>query len=79
MPQTGRPWTDEEVEKLLNLAQKYSAARIATEIGRPETSVRTKAHELSISLRMYRGQRPAINPEPPSPPSGGRREPPRPA
>jgi hypothetical protein len=49
-----RPWTWEEVEKLLNMAQKYPAAQIASEIGRAEASVRTKAHELSISLRMDR-------------------------
>jgi hypothetical protein len=61
VPQTtGRPWTDDEVGKLLNMAQKYPAAQIASEIGRAEASVRTKAHELAISLRMDRGQRQTI-------------------
>jgi hypothetical protein len=49
-PSTGRPWTDDEVGKLLNMAQKYPAAQIASEIGRAEASVRTKA-----TLRMDRG------------------------
>jgi hypothetical protein len=45
------------VEKLLNMAQKYPTAQIASEIGRPIPSVRTKAQELAISLRMDRCQR----------------------
>jgi hypothetical protein len=57
MAQIRRPWTWEEVEKLLNMAQKYPTAQIASEIGRPIPSVRTKAHELAISLRMDRDQR----------------------
>jgi hypothetical protein len=35
MAQIRRPWTWEEVEKLLNMAQKYPTAQIASEIGRP--------------------------------------------
>jgi bifunctional pyridoxal-dependent enzyme with beta-cystathionase and maltose regulon repressor activities len=54
MARIRRPWTWEEVEKLLNMAQKYSAAQIASEIGRPIPSVRAKAHVLAISLRMDR-------------------------
>jgi hypothetical protein len=46
MAQIRRPWTWEEVEKLLNMAQKYPTAQIASEIGRPIPSVRTKAQEL---------------------------------
>jgi hypothetical protein len=57
MARIRRPWTWEEVEKLLNMAQKYPTAQIASEIGRPIPSVRTKAHELAISLRMDRDQR----------------------
>jgi hypothetical protein len=64
MTQTGRPWTDDEVEKLLNMAQKYPAAQIASEIGRAEGSVRAKAYDLAISLRMDRGQRQTIKPQP---------------
>jgi uncharacterized iron-regulated protein len=57
MAQIRRPWTWDEVEKLLNMAQKYPTAQIAAEIGRPIHSVRTKAHELKISLRLDRDQR----------------------
>jgi hypothetical protein len=57
MARIRRPWTWEEVEKLLNMAQKYPTAQIASEIGRPIASVRTKAHELAVSLRMDRDQR----------------------
>jgi hypothetical protein len=47
-----RHWTKEEIGKLLNMAQRYPAAQIASELGRPINSVRTKAHELALSLRM---------------------------
>ena len=49
--------------KLLNMAQKYPAAQIASEIGRAEASVRTKAYELAISLRMDPGRRQKIEPD----------------
>jgi hypothetical protein len=58
-----RPWTDEEVAKLLSMAEKYPSAQIASEIGRPIASVRTKARELNISLRTDRRQRQTIDPE----------------
>jgi hypothetical protein len=57
MARIRRPWTWEEVEKLLNMAQQYPTSQIASEIGRPIPSVRTKAHELAISLRLDRDQR----------------------
>jgi uncharacterized iron-regulated protein len=57
MAKIRRPWKWDEVEKLLNMAQKYPTTQIAAEIGRPITSVRAKAHELAISLRMDRDQR----------------------
>jgi hypothetical protein len=57
MSRIRRPWTWEELEKLLNMAQQYPTAQIASEIGRPINSVRTKAHALAISLRMDRDQR----------------------
>jgi hypothetical protein len=57
MTQQRRRWTDEEVTKLMSMAQKRPSAQIASEIGRPIASVRTKARELSISLRMDRRQR----------------------
>jgi hypothetical protein len=57
MTQIRRPWTVEDVTKLLSMAQKHPSAQIASEIGRPVASVRTKAHKLAISLRMDRRQR----------------------
>ena len=57
MARTRRPWTVEDVTKLLSMAQKYPTAQIASEIGRPVASVRTKAHKLAISLRMDRDKR----------------------
>jgi hypothetical protein len=56
MTQQRRRWTYEEVAKLLSMAEKYPSAQIASEIGRPIASVRTKAGELSVSLRMDRRQ-----------------------
>jgi hypothetical protein len=64
MTRRRRPWTYEEVAKLLSMAEKYPSAQIASEIGRPIASVRTKARELSISLRMDWRQRQTIDPEP---------------
>jgi hypothetical protein len=52
MTRRRRPWTYEDVTKLVSMAQKYSSAQIASEIGHPIASVRTKAHDLAISLRM---------------------------
>jgi hypothetical protein len=63
MTQMRRAWTDEEVAKLKSMAQKYPAAQIASETGRALASVRTKARQLAISLRMDRDQRQARTPE----------------
>jgi hypothetical protein len=49
MTQQRRRWTDQDVTKLMSMAQKYPSAQIASEIGRPINSVRSKAHELAIS------------------------------
>jgi hypothetical protein len=57
MTQQRRRWTYEEVAKLMSLAQKCPPAQIVSEIGRPLASVRQKAHDLAISLRMDRRQR----------------------
>jgi hypothetical protein len=65
MAQLRRPWTWEEVEKLLNMAQIYPTAQIASVLGRPIASVRTKAQELAISLRMDRDERQNLPPAEP--------------
>jgi hypothetical protein len=64
MTQMRRAWTDEEVTKLKSMAQKYPPAQIASEIGRALASVRTKAYELHISLRIDRDQQQTRSPEP---------------
>jgi hypothetical protein len=56
MTQQRRRWTDEEVTKLTSMARKCPPAQIASQIGRPLASVRTKARDLAISLRMNRRQ-----------------------
>jgi hypothetical protein len=63
MTQMRRLWTDEEVAKLKSMARKYPPIQIASELGRALASVRTKAYELNISLRM-RGQQQTRSPEP---------------
>ena len=64
MTQQRRPWTSEEITKLMSMGQKCRPAQIASEIGRPLASVRAKAHKLAISLRLDRRQRQTIGPEP---------------
>jgi hypothetical protein len=62
MTQPSRHWTHEEIGKLMNMAQKCPPAQIASEIGRSVASVRKKAHDLFISLRLDRHQQPTIDP-----------------
>jgi hypothetical protein len=64
MTQQRRRWTFEEVAKLMSLAQKCPPAQIASDIARPLASVRQKAHDLAISLRMDRRlpQTPPVEP-----------------
>jgi hypothetical protein len=57
MTQQRRRWTDEDITKLKSMAKKYPSAQIASEIGRGTNSVRTKAHELAVSLRVERRHR----------------------
>jgi hypothetical protein len=52
MSKTRQPWTNEQIETLLALAQRQRAVDIAAELGRPAGSVAAKAHQLGISLRF---------------------------
>ena len=61
--QERRSWTNEEVWTLKSMAAKHPPAEIASELGRGLASVRAKAYELSISLRMKRRKR-QTDPEP---------------
>jgi hypothetical protein len=61
--QERRSWTNEEVWTLKRMAAKHPPAEIASELGRGLASVRAKAYELSISLRMKR-RKPQADSEP---------------
>jgi len=55
-----RPWTDDDVAKLRDLAGKMPTREIAREIGRTEAGVAMEASKLKISLSTERrvGRRP---------------------
>ena len=56
-------WTDDDVEKLKGMAQKYPAVSIAADLGRGLSATMVKAHELRVSLRMRKkGDQPIVNP-----------------
>jgi hypothetical protein len=61
MSRLRRPWTEEEIEKLRSMAQKYPPTRIAEELGRKVSSIQSKARGLGISLRRDRPQGQAID------------------
>ena len=50
MPHTTHRWSDEDVAKLKSMAQKYSTAAIAAQLGRSTAATIVKAHELKLSL-----------------------------
>jgi hypothetical protein len=58
-----KSWTNEEIWTLKNMAAKHPPAEIASKLCRRLASVRAKAYELSISLRMKRRKR-STDPEP---------------
>jgi hypothetical protein len=45
-------WTPEEIAKLKAMAQKYPASKIAEALGRGQSAIFVKAHELKLSLRL---------------------------
>ena len=49
-----KPWTEEEMARLRNLAGSYTTAQIAQELGRGVPATIAKARELQISLRKKR-------------------------
>jgi hypothetical protein len=63
MTQERKSWTNEEIWTLKSMATKHPPAEIASKLGRGLASVRAKAYELSISLRMKRRKR-QTDPEP---------------
>jgi hypothetical protein len=54
MTQERRSWTNEEIWTLKSMAAKHPPVTIASALGRGIASVRAKAYELAISLRMKR-------------------------
>jgi hypothetical protein len=59
MTQMRRPWTFEEVARLLSMAEKYPSAQIASEIGRPNSF---RPHEGSQTGHLFaNGSAPATD------------------
>lgn len=56
---TWKPWTDEDISTLREMAGKYSTAEIAKALNRSERAVSQRAHQLCISLSL-RGFDPSI-------------------
>jgi hypothetical protein len=52
-----RPWTDEEIRRLRELAGRAPAAEIARELGRTVGSVKGQAHGLALSLWVQRDEK----------------------
>jgi hypothetical protein len=50
-----RRWTNDDIEKLRNMAQKKRPAEIAAELGRSLGATSVKAHQLKLSLRVAGG------------------------
>jgi hypothetical protein len=61
-----RSWSESDVAKLREMAQKFPAAQIAIELGRGLSGAFVKAHQprLSLRVRTKRGSREAIDPGP---------------
>jgi hypothetical protein len=47
-----RNWTDDDIAKLKQMAQKFPTAKIAADLGRSIGATIVKAHELKLSLRV---------------------------
>jgi hypothetical protein len=60
-----RPWTDEDINKLKSMAQRYPTQRIAAELGRGVSATTVKAHQLRISLKVKsKAKEPHVDPGP---------------
>ena len=55
MPNATRRWTDDEIVKLKDMAQRKSTADIAAALGRSVGATSVKAHQLKVSLKMPKG------------------------
>ncbi len=50
----GRRWTDEDIEQLKGMAERYPASKIAELTDRTVGAITFKAHKLNLSLRSRR-------------------------
>jgi hypothetical protein len=66
MDRSHRPWTEDDIVKLRELAQKYPATTIARQLGRSVGAVSAKARALKLSLRMRRPTRKRPTPSRPA-------------
>jgi len=55
MPLTTRRWTEDDIAKLKNMAQRKPPADIAAALGRSVGATSVKAHQLKLSLKVPRG------------------------
>jgi hypothetical protein len=67
--QMGRRWTDQDVQQLKSMVQRYPAPKIAELTDRTVGGVTFKAHQLGLSLRTSREG--ATNPGSPEPGPAG--------
>ena len=51
---TFRRWTEDDIAKLKNMAQKAPSAKVAEQLGRSVAATAVKAHQLGISLKVPR-------------------------
>jgi hypothetical protein len=50
----GRRWTDQDIEELKGLAQRYSPSKIAEMTDRSIGAIAFKSHKLNLSLQSRR-------------------------
>ena len=55
MPNSRRPWSEDDIAKLKSMAGRFPAREIATELGRSPGAVVVEASKLKISLARRSG------------------------
>jgi hypothetical protein len=66
-----RNWTDDDIARLKQMAQKFPTAKIAADLGRSIGATIVKAHELKLSLRVNPDENSTRDPDPGDPDTGG--------
>ena len=54
MPDSRRPWSEDDIAKLKSMAGKLPAKEIAAELGRSPGATVVEASKLGLSLRTHR-------------------------